>query len=264
MTNDELQQKTLKLLAGRIDARLGRGDHYLAEALKKAFPDEKLGRYQIQELIWSLVSQGLAYIDFWQPAPENWVLCLTEAGKAAASDQPFNPDDPSGFLAALVSSVPGMSDTVQTYAREALHAFNARLYFASAVMLGVASEAAFLELAHAFADALPSKEGKNLRAVLTDQKTNYLTKFTEFRKRLEPRKADLPENLGDGINLWLSAVLDLLRIYRNEAGHPKASRPSREDCFLNLRMFGPYLARMYRLKNRIQADGLRGQAMEQP
>jgi hypothetical protein len=248
MNRDQLQRETLKLLASGVDSRLGRGEHYLAEALKHRLPSHKIYRPQVQELIWSVVAQGLAYIDFSQSAPENWRLELTEAGRAAAGDQEYNPDDPSGYLSALISGIPAMSPIVRRYAEEAVHAYNAQLYFSSAVMLGVASEAAFLELAEAFAHLLRDSERKRFEELLRNEKANYLSKFVEFRKKVEPMKPRLPEQFADGIDLWLNAVLDLLRIYRNKAGHPKGAQPSRNECFLNLRMFAPYLAKMYRLK----------------
>jgi hypothetical protein len=107
--------------------------------------------------VWSLLAQGLAYIDYSQPAPENWELRLSEAGAAAAADRHPNPDDPAGYLVRL-REIPHMSSLVREYATEALQAYNARLYRASAVMLGVASEAAVLEAAEGLAAILNDTE----------------------------------------------------------------------------------------------------------
>ena len=60
---------------------------------------------QIMEAVWSLIGQGLAYIDYSQPAAENWNLYLTEAGRAAASDEEVTPDDPGGYLRRLMASL---------------------------------------------------------------------------------------------------------------------------------------------------------------
>lgn len=248
MDRDELQRITLRLLAkDRIDSRLGRGNHYLADAIKEAAQDKRISKADIQKTVWSLVSQGLAYIDFSQPAPENWYLLLTEAGYAAVHDEEVNPNDPFGYLKRL-NDVPGISAIVKKYASEAVHAYNSQLYLASAVMIGVASEAAFLELGAAFSRVLSEQSKDRFLSVFDNPKQTYIAKFAEFRKRLEPRKPMIPEELSDGMELWLNSVLDLLRVYRNDGGHPTGKSIDRDDCFINLRMFARYIKKMYLLK----------------
>jgi hypothetical protein len=112
-------------------------------------------------------------------------------------------------------------------------------------MLGVASEAAFLEMAEAFGQWLPSAEGTKFLEFLRNPRTSYFQKFLEYRKKLEPRKSSLPDDLADGIALTLDAILDLLRVYRNDAGHPKGKPIVRDQAKINLEMFAPYLERMY-------------------
>jgi len=65
-------------------------------------------------------------------------------------------------------------------------------------MLGVASEAAFLEMAQASVDWLQAA-GQKLQAVLDNPRQPYVKKFGEFRKRIEPRKPELPTELADGM-----------------------------------------------------------------
>ena len=73
-------------------------------------------------------------------------------------------------------------------------------------------------------------------------------KFEEFRKRIEPRKVDLPDELADGMSLTFDAVLDLLRIRRNDAGHPTGKPVLREDQYISLQMFARYLQRLYQFR----------------
>jgi hypothetical protein len=96
-----------------------------------------------------LVGQGLAFIDYSQPAAENWSLHRTDAGRAAAVDMDVNPDDPSGYLRLLMADVAAIRTTAELTRRRPSTRTNARLYHASAIMLGVASEAAVLEVATA-------------------------------------------------------------------------------------------------------------------
>jgi len=200
------------------------------------------------EGVWSLVGQGLAFIDYSQPAAENWSLHLTIAGQAAAVDMDVNPDDPGGYLRLLMADVPAISSTVKAYAEEALHAYNSRLYRASAVMLGVASEAAVLEVATALTKLMTETERHSYLQVIEARKQNYVAKFEAFQQKLRSKKDRLPEELSDGLDLTLNAVADLLRLYRNDAGHPSGKKVDRGDCFIHLRMFVRYAQKLYLLK----------------
>jgi len=200
------------------------------------------------EAVWSLVGQGLAFIDYSQPAAENWSLHLTGAGRAAIVDIEVNPDDPAGYLRVLLAEVPTMSATVKAYAEEALLAYNARLYRASAVMLGVASEAAVLEVASALATVMTDAERQRYLEMIGSRRQNYVAKFETFQQKLRSKKDLLPEELSDGLDLTLTAVADLLRLYRNDAGHPSGKKVDRGDCFIHLRMFVRYAQKIYLLK----------------
>src|SRR5436190_10829707 len=102
MTSSQVQRLLLRVLAKPGDSRLGKGRHYLAERVQTAAGEgQQPSVQQIMAAVWSLLAQGLAYIDYSQPAPENWELRLTEAGAAAAADRHPNPDDPAGYLARL-------------------------------------------------------------------------------------------------------------------------------------------------------------------
>lgn len=229
------------------DARLGRGVHYLAQAVEAASPeDDKPRTHQIQQAIWSLVGRGLAYIDISQSAPENWSLRLTASGVAAVKDEEINPDDPSGYLRRLYADVPSLSSLVKLYAVEALNSYYHNNYLAATVMLGVAAEAAFLELASAFA-AWPRMPSEPLTKILADPKKTHFQKFEEFRKRILPVADQLPEHLRVGLDLQINSVLDLLRLNRNDAGHPTGLQIERDDCFVSLRVFARVLKRMYDL-----------------
>ena len=248
-----LHSTILRLLAQQnVDKRLGQGRYYFTEAVIKAFPQGRAPkRFQIAQTLWKLVGRGLVYIDFSQSAPENWEWCLTEEGVASAKDEQFNPDDPEMYLARLESDVPGVSDLVLRYASEAVRSYTHECYLASAVMLGVASEAAFLEMAQACVKWLGS-EGDKLQKALDDPRHPYVAKFDEFRKRIEPQKTVLPPELVNGMSLTFDSVLDLLRISRNEAGHPTGKDVSREDQYISLQMFARYLQRLYALRSFFQ------------
>jgi hypothetical protein len=244
----ETRRAILELLAGqRIDARLGRGYHYFFESLKSKVGQDYKRFLAIQE-IWQMIGQGLVYIDFEQSAPENWELILTEKGKhIVESGDNYSPYDPDGYLARLRKRIPQLDETVALYASESLRSFNADCYISTLVMLGVASEKAFLLLAEAFANWLPVSQSEKLLSIILDSKQNVIAKFTEFRKRIEPCKPKLPAEFADNMALTLDSVFDLIRIYRNESGHPTGKRTDKDDAFITLQMFAAYLQKMFGL-----------------
>ena len=200
------------------------------------------------EAVWALIGQGLAYIDYSQPAVENWSLHLTDAGRAAADDEEVNPNNPENYLNRLSKDVPELSVVARQYTEEALRAYNTRLYRASAVMLGVASEAAVLEVASSFATMLSEVESRRFMECIGSRRQNITAKFSAFREKLQSRKNELPSELKDGLDLTVSSVADLLRTYRNDAGHPTDRTIDRDDAYTHLCLFVRYARRLYALK----------------
>ena len=249
VTTPDVQKLLLEVLSRGGDTRLGRGQHYFSTNVLAAAPkSDQPNPHQIMQAVWSLISQGLAYIDYSQSSADNWALYLTEAGRAAANDEEINPDDPSGYIKRLLAEVPGISQVVKGYAEEALLAYNSRLYRASTVMLGVASEAAVLDVAISLASAMKESEAGPYLEVINAKKRNYIAKFEVFQQKLRSKKDLLPEELADGLELTINAVADLLRVYRNDAGHPTGLSVERDECFIHLRMFVLYARKLYLLK----------------
>jgi hypothetical protein len=199
--------------------------------------------------LWELASRRFAYLDpGGQSSHDNWRWLPTEAGVRVIDSPDFEPQDPGGYLEKLAREVPDLDEFVVAYLGESLRAFDSECYLASAVMLGVASERAFLLVATALADWLPDDQGKQLAGLLASPRSNFIAKFNEFRKRLEPRRNELPPELSESLAVELDAVADLLRTSRNEAGHPTGKGPDRGAAFVHLQLFGVYVQRLWALR----------------
>ncbi len=61
-------------------------------------------------------------------------------------------------------------------------------------------------------------------------------------KVLEPMRPQLPDDLSD--ILTLDAVADLLRITRNDAGHPAGRQVDEDTAYTHLQMAARYLQKM--------------------
>lgn len=200
-----------------------------------------------------LLADGLVFVDCLQAASGTWLWAVTDRGRQVVESGDYEPDDPEGYLRRLRERIHNLDDLVALYAKEGLRAYRASCYLASAVMLGVASERAFQLLGDAFAAWLPETEAAKFRSTFDNPKRHYQTKFVEFRKRVESHKQELPPGFSDSMALSLDSVLDLLRINRNEAGHPTGRRIDRDDAYINLQMFACYVEKMFGLRDFFQA-----------
>ena len=254
MTDAEIQMQTLRCISrDNVDRRLGHGQNYLVEEVRKTAPTgSQISDNQIMEGVWSLIGQGLAYIDYSQSAVENWRLEITANGHAVVNDEGLNPADPAGYIQNLHSEVPDLSEIVESYTREALCAYNARLYRSSTVMLGVASEAIVLEVAPALARTMQERKKQKYLAELKSLNRSYNAKFEIFRKQLDSKKACMPEELTRKLDLTMNSVGELLRVHRNNAGHPTGTEESRHSCLASLHMFVQYAKRLYAIKAHLE------------
>lgn len=238
---------------------LGVGRHGIVADVLRLYPGDTKPRPEtIMEAVWGLISKGYAYIDISNDSgsmsgnhadPKNWLVRPTKRGLEFDSSLP-NPDLPDKFLQSFAENIPGVSEKVRLYVKEALCTYNNRTYIAAAVMLGVAAEAAFLEMAVQFCAYLPSAEAENFRKYLKGP--SYSVLLDEFRKRFESRKKDFGD-LGDKIDLQLHSVLDLIRNYRNDSGHPTGFQMDRATCHQSLVVFANTARRLYALKAAFEA-----------
>lgn len=203
---------------------------------------------EVYAALWGLVADGLIYLD---PAgqgsssTDNWRWATTELGKLVAIGGRWEPRDPEGYLDRLRRSDPPVGDAALVYVQEALQAFNARAFLATSVMIGVAAEQVFNELAVSLTRAYPQQTTK-LKTVLENPRSSQNARYDEFRKALPPR-SQLPDGLADP--LTMDAVADLLRVTRNDSGHPSGRTVDEETAHTHLQMGAVYLRKMAALRS---------------
>ncbi len=162
-------------------------------------------------------------------------------GQRAASGATWEPRDPDGYLHRIQREIPGLDGLVELYLTEALQSFNGRCYLATSVMLGVAAERAFLVMAEAYS-ASSMAGAAAMAKELVKPRSNYFTLWTEFRRRIEPIRPELPNGLADA--LTLDAIADLIRLTRNVAGHPTGRQIDEDTARVHLTIAPVYLRKM--------------------
>jgi hypothetical protein len=111
-------------------------------------------------------------------------------------------------------------------------------------MLGVAAEAEFLRLAE-IAAANPA-HGSKFSAV--GQRNLVRQKITKFQDCLKPLIPALPYEATEDLETNFLAIQSVLRIARNDAGHPTGATPQREQVYVYLQLFVPFARQLMRLR----------------
>jgi hypothetical protein len=245
----ELRERILQhLVTPGTECRFG--DSYLVCQIAVA---ASCRPHQVFEALWGLVGDGLIYLDKegQGSGTDNWRWKPSQRGIQVATTGRWEPHDPDGYLRRLRRSEPAIDDRALVYLEEALRAFNAGCFLASSVMLGVASERVINELAAAMV-AYFKDSAEKLRKAIENPRASQNARFEEVRKLLESHRGEVPEGLAD--NLTLDAVADLLRITRNQAGHPSGTQVDYDTAYAHLQMAAAYLAKMTRLGGHFKAN----------
>jgi hypothetical protein len=168
---------------------------------------------------------------------------LTDFGRAVLRDEPFNPHDPTRYLERLKERVNNLDATVLAYLHESLHALRAGLAISALLGLGIASERVFLLLADGLLGALGDPQERSQFEKVLDRtsmkaKLDWVTGKIERIGGSNKRPADWPDTAG----LTVGFICNLLRMQRNDLGHPQPTVPktSTEDAFIHLQIFPRY------------------------
>lgn len=211
--------------------------------------DLKLTQEDVLVMLNEMHTKNLIYLDNTNYSATNWFYTISPKGLKTLETGKIDPYNESKYITQLRDDIPNLTNDVLTYAQESIKSFNNNCNLASSVMIGVASECAFNEMLNEYAQwLLEGKEKNKFLKYCNNSKIQYIEKFINFRKSIIVRKNQLPKHLVENITLTFDAILDLLRIYRNESGHPTGKFISPESAHTNLILFFRYLVKLYSLK----------------
>jgi len=222
----------------RGEARPGQQVHHSQQRL--SVPDAEL----VRDVFWDLFRQGFITLGM-DDNNEQWPFFrLSHFGAAALTSQsPYRFHDASSFVSLVRAEVPDISPEAVVYLEEAVAAFYAGCLLASCVMLGVAAEAEFLRLAEIAAlHATHGSKFSSMRKLIGVRQK--IAKFQECLK-LVP---DLPYEATEDLETNFLAIQSVLRIARNDAGHPTGAKPQRENVYVYLQLFAPFARQAMRLR----------------
>jgi hypothetical protein len=209
---------------------------------------------KINEAVWDLVVQRVLTLGQEDSEPGPPWLVLTEFGAHVAEEQRWSPYDPDGYLKELSTQSPKLAQLCRMYADEALRCFRGGCYLAVAVMLGAASEAGITDLFWRFAGATSGRPESHAYREKLGKETSVFKKYELFRKYFDPIRSKLPGNLTEDLNVQFDGVFNLIRYYRNEAGHPTGTQVDRMSAFTSLVLFVPYCRRIEELGDWLETN----------
>lgn len=201
---------------------------------------------KVLHIISELITQGVLGwgLNFYNSEPP--FLHISEYGKTVIESSKPQPYDPEGYLKYLRTQVSNVDDIIIAYITEAVQTLRTNNVLSAAVMVGVASERAFNLLLDALlSSTLVGKSRSNLERL--KERTNLKQKFDEVKKVIVQHRKNLPNDLEENLDSNLDGIFSLIRVTRNDAGHPTGKTISREQVFVNLQLFVPYCKCVYEL-----------------
>ena len=205
------------------------------------------------DILWDFMVQGIL-----APGKEGQnvrlpVFHITEYGKKVLEEGKFLPHDPSGYIERVQQTIENPDNTILAYLSESLECFLKNCFVASVVMLGVASEKAFLLLCESLLNSLAdTKEKTKFQRIL--ELRAIKPKFEWVFNKIQTIQNKKPNPLPGNVNIMLSVIFDFIRRQRNDLGHPQENPPavSREEVYVNLNIFPNYLKMVYQVKEYLQ------------
>jgi hypothetical protein len=242
MTDEELRPLVLEAIktAKGVDQCSS-----VQEFLRRKFSDEELGPFgttesvQINRIFWDLsVERIISWGTATDSVPQWPFFHVTPFGHKYLEQMASHFLDPDGYVRYLRALVPAVDATVLQYTQESARAFRAQLWFASAVMLGAASERTVLLLLEAIRDTTPNHPEKaKLTKLLEQPRLGEIFKVIQARIAAEIKASSLPYSVHQGCTEHLLSLSEMIRVHRNEAVHPAAAKVDRQKAFIALQTF---------------------------
>ena len=82
-------------------------------------------------------------------------------------------------------------------------------------------------------------------------------KIEKFQTALTPLVKGLPKEVTEDLDTNFAMIQSVLRVARNEAGHPTTANPEREQLYAFLQLFVPFARQLMRLRQALASPSRR-------
>ena len=149
----------------------------------------------------------------------------------------FDPQDGEAYVQAVKAKIPGPLDLLAQYLAESVATYRSQHFLASAILLGVASEDLLERLYRDFEDHLPEKRRPAFKESLYKKRGSAEGRFDAFWKSFEHHLGEIGEELRRRAETHLTVIKNILKFSRDDVGHSRPSRVSRDIAHMNLVSF---------------------------
>ncbi len=254
---EEIRSTTLDLLAGREKASYDLNQYqHLLIGVAGVFLKRETGNVHVNatlshadsekflEVFWGLFREGIITLGF-NDSNRDFPFCrVSEFGKRLLDGgQAYFFHDVSSYEKIIKTQIPNIDDVTLVYVKEAMQAFKTGCILSSSVMLGVATEHAFLLLMEKITQ---NPSYAPIFDKVSKERT-ILAKVNKFKNILEQNMQSLPSEIKEDIDTHFAGILSIIRNFRNQSGHPTGNIIEREQAYILLQLFVPYCKKMYQL-----------------
>lgn len=210
--------------------RLGIDYHYYQD--KQLNPNDRL---TISEIVWDLILEHVVTPGENMPDRGFPFFRLTKFGQDYISKSAPHYYDPQGYMEFLRNMVQNLDPVIEQYIFESLNCYRQQLFFASAVMIGAASEKAILLLLQAITNSMSNQNNKMKAAQLLDR-PNLPEIFDTISRTINSliKAKAMPYSVHQGCTEHLMSLFEMIRVQRNDAIHPITGQVDRNKVFLSL------------------------------
>jgi hypothetical protein len=199
----------------------------------------------LRDVFWDLFRQGHITMGMNDSNAQWPFFRLSHFGQhSLRHGTPYRFTDCSTYIRMVRQHAPDLDDLTQLYLEEAIGAFYAGCMLAACVMLGVATEHR-TELLIASAESSPRLP--NAFAGVSAER-GILRRMRKFVALLQPHLKAMPPKLREGLETQLQSIQEVIRVARNETGHPTGERKDRQTVYIYLQLYAPFAAKSRELQ----------------
>jgi len=247
MTRSEIRHQIIALLQQSLKKNLNPGSIAIMDVYQHL--QAKVGHLAItsihpiaREVLQEMLNNNMLFFGAGDDQGWPW-FTLTEYGKKCILAGELLPLDPEGYLTNLNRRVPGLDTLALQYLGEAISTYNRGFYLSAAVALGIAAEHLLLRMIDAYINA----HSDGARRAQLEQKYEgkfIFSQYSQFKKELPAIRTKIPMELLVDNETHLDGIFNLIRLVRNQSGHPSGVFPDQAIVGANLQAFSFYAVRV--------------------
>lgn len=210
-----------------------------------------------REVFWQLVCEGIVTPGLNSSNLNLPFFRVTGHGRKVLAEADFQPYDPSGYMTAVERRIADPDNTVMAYLAEAVLSFRRGSVVAAMTMLGIAAERVFDLVCESLLNAL-NDPGEKATFEKLMNRFPMKPKLDWVHNKLQDVQRSPGTAIPENSAMMATVIYDLLRMQRNELGHPRDAPPrvDRDEAVVNLQIFPRYYDAAERVRQFLASNGV--------